>query len=131
MSHRPDQVASAIHRAVSSALTRLHDERIKGLVSVISVDVSPDFRQATVNVSVLPGEHARLSLQGLQSAAPRVQSELERFVRLRHVPRLVFVLDHSIKRAAELDQALAETRNQGMAPEVDDVNAEANGETSR
>ncbi len=131
MSHRPDQLASAIRRAVSSALTRLHDERIKGLVSVTSVDVSPDFRQATVNVSVLPDEHARLSLQGLQSAAPRVQSELERFVRLRRVPRLVFALDHSIKRAAELEQALAETRDQGMPPEVDDANADANGETSR
>ena len=106
------RIAAAIHRAVSLSLARgLHDKRIKGLVSVTGVQVAPDLRQATVDVSVLPAEYETTTLRGLQHAAPRVQAELGRVVRLRRVPRLVFRIDRSLKRAAELDRALAETKD--------------------
>ena len=108
MSHRRDQVAADIRRVVSEVLGRgLHDERIKGLISVTEVRVSPDLSQATVCVSVLPAKHERTTLRGLKHAAPRLRATVSRSLRLRRVPRLVFEIDHSLKRAAELDRALA------------------------
>jgi ribosome-binding factor A len=114
VSRRPDQVAADIRRAVSEVLGRgLHDERIKGMISVTEVRLAPDLSQATVRVSVLPAEHEQTTLRGLQHAAPRLRAKVSHALRLRRVPRLVFEIDHSLKRAAELDRALAAASDHG------------------
>jgi ribosome-binding factor A len=113
MTHRPDQVASLIRRAVQTVLGReLNDPRIRGLVSVTRVQVDQDLGHAAVFVSVLPAKHAGLTLQGLQRAAARIQGRVGGAVRMRRVPRLSFHLDESIKKQAEFDAALAEVRDE-------------------
>ena len=117
MPHRPDQVASLIQRAVQTVLSRgLNDPRIRGLVSVTKVHVDDAPFQAAVYVSVLPAEHADLSLKGLQHAASRIRKQIGKAVQLRRMPRLSFHLDESIKKQAEFDAALAEARDDGDGP---------------
>jgi ribosome-binding factor A len=128
MSHRPDQVASLIRRAVQSALARgLNDPRIKGLVSVTQVRVDHDLSHAAVSVSVLPAESGDLTVKGLQHAARRVQAELAKQARLRRVPHLSFHLDESIKKQAAFEEALAEGR-EGEALETESGDAESAAE---
>ncbi len=111
MKQRVDQIASVIRRAVGSELSRgLHDRRVKGLISVTDVTVGKDLAEATVHVSVLPAEHAQLTLHGLQHAAPRLRARLGKSLSLRRIPRLRFRLDDSLKRQAEFDRALGEVR---------------------
>ena len=111
MSQRTAQVASLIQRAVQSTLSRgLHDERVRGLISVTKVEVSSDLANATVYVSVMPAERAELTLHGLRHAAGRIRSRVAGAVSLRRVPRLAFALDDSLKKQAALDAALAEAR---------------------
>jgi ribosome-binding factor A len=113
MPHRPDQVASLIQRAVQTVLSRgLGDPRIRGLVSVTKVRVDEALSQAAVYVSVLPAEHADLSLKGLQHAGPRIRTKIGKVVQLRRMPKLSFHLDESIKKQAEFDAALAEGRDE-------------------
>ncbi len=117
MTHRPDQVASLIQRAVQTVLSRgLNDPRIRGLVSVTKVRVDDALSQAVVHVSVLPAERADLSLKGLQHAAARIRKQIGKAVKLRRMPRLSFHLDESIKKQAEFDAALAEARDDGDGP---------------
>ncbi|MHC4217063.1 MAG: 30S ribosome-binding factor RbfA [Planctomycetota bacterium] len=117
MTHRPDQVASLIQRAVQAVIGRgLSDPRIRGLVSVTKVRVDQALSQADVFVSVLPAEHADLTLKGLHHAAPRIQSQIGKVIQLRRVPRIIFHLDESIKKQAEFDAALAEARDDDDDP---------------
>lgn len=114
MTRRTEQVGSIIRRAVGGALARgLHDERVRGLISVTGVTVTDDLAEATVYVSVMPEERGRLAVAGLRRAAPRLQAHLSRHARLRRVPRLHFRLDESLKRQARLDEALAEAERDG------------------
>ncbi len=109
MKQRVDQIASVIRRALGLALSRgLHDRRIRGLISVTDVTVGKDLAEATVHVSVLPAEHAQLTLHGLQHAAPRLRAQLGKSMSLRRIPRLRFQLDASLKKQAEFDRALGE-----------------------
>ncbi len=120
MTKRTDQVASLIRRAVQTALSRgLHDPRIRGLISVTKVLVGEDLSQASIYVSVLPAEHGELTLHGLRHAASRIRAQVGRAVRLRHIPRLSFHLDDSIKMQARLDAALAEARGNGPPNDAD------------
>ena len=88
----------------------LHDERIRGLVSVTGVRVSDDLSEAFVGISVLPEKHGELTLHGIRSAAGHIRRTIAHGLRLRRVPRLVFQLDRSLKMMAEVDEALAADR---------------------
>lgn len=114
MTHRTDQIAAQMHRVISQELARgLNDARIRGLVSVTRVTLSPDLAEATVGISVLPAEHAELTMHGLRSATGLLQRALGRAVRMRRLPRLILELDRSLQRLAEIDDALAAARNAG------------------
>ena len=77
MTVRNVQVASIIQRAVQVLLTRgLSDPRVRGLVSVTRVSVTPDLAQATVFVSVIPNTRAELTMHGLRHAAKHIRSAL-------------------------------------------------------
>lgn len=107
MSQRTAQIASVIQTAVQRVITRgLNDPRIRGLISVTKVEVTPDLSEARVYVSVLPAEHSELTMHGLRSASGHIQSEIADEVAARRLPRLSFRLDESLKKQADLDQAI-------------------------
>jgi ribosome-binding factor A len=122
MSHRTEQISSVIRASVQRVITRgLNDPRIRGLISVTKVEVAPDLSEAWVYVSVLPAEHAELTMHGLRSAARHIQTAIAKDVAAKRLPRLAFRLDESLKKQAQLDAAIAERaddeENEPSAPE--------------
>jgi ribosome-binding factor A len=101
--HRAAQVASLLQGEIQRGIA---DPRVRGLVTVLGVDLSQDLEDATVRVSVLPGELGPLTVQGLSHASAHFRRAVQEGARLRHVPRLRFELDESLKRAAALDAAV-------------------------
>lgn len=113
MSQRTHQIASVIQTAVQRVITRgLNDPRVRGLISVTKVEVSPDLGEARVFVSILPAEHSELTMYGLRSAAGHIQAEIAKEVAARRLPRLSFRLDESLKRQAALDQAIQQDQRE-------------------
>jgi len=109
MTHRIEQVESTLRKALAQVLQRkISDPRIRGMVSITDVDVSPDMKQATVAVSVLPEEYAKRTLAGLKAANRHIQSEVKKLVALRLVPHLKFELDSSLKQADKVFKAIDE-----------------------
>ncbi|MHC4909449.1 MAG: 30S ribosome-binding factor RbfA [Planctomycetota bacterium] len=124
MSQHLDQVASVLQRAIQAVLSRgLNDPRVRGLVSVTGVDLSSDLMQAVVRVSVLPEEHAELTMHGLRSATKHVRSSIARTVELRRVPKLVFKLDTSLKNEAAVQAAINQARRKddGVPESLEDI----------
>lgn len=109
MSHRKEQVESTLMRAVSQIVTReLADPRISGLISITRVEVTPDFKRADVYISVLPAEKQRLCVKGLNSAAPHIHARVMKAVAIRTVPHLEFREDATLKKSAEIFDAIRE-----------------------
>jgi ribosome-binding factor A len=91
-------------------LTRVGDPRV-GFVSVTGVQISPELDTARVFVTVLGNPAEReAAMKGLKSAAPYLQSELHKRVRLRRTPRLRFVYDESVDRGFRIESALREAK---------------------
>lgn len=102
-SYRVDKVASIVRDIVGEAMTtHLHDPRISPLASVTRVEVSGDLQIARVYISVI-GEATtgRRTLAGLTHAAGHIQRMVARQLTIRRCPQLRFVLDESLKKAAE------------------------------
>jgi len=115
VTRRQKQVGQAIRREISDLLTRhVGDPRLSsGIVSVTEVDVSPDLMQAKVFVSVMGTEDQKAEVfKGLDSAADYLRRELGARIRLRFVPRLIFVKDETIEKAERLLQLIDQTSEQ-------------------
>ncbi len=79
----------------------LSDPRLQGMVSVQEVRMSRDLANATVVVSVLPTDRARLSLSALRSAAGFFRAHLREATRLRVIPQVEFELSEATSVAQE------------------------------
>lgn len=107
MSHRREQLASVLRRAVQGVLTRgLGDPRIRGLITVTEVEVSGDRRDAVVRVSILPEEQQSATFQGLCAATLRVQKLVNEQLDVRRPPHLRFQLDERLKKEAAVLSAI-------------------------
>jgi len=114
MTQRKEQTESALKRTVAMVIERdLSDPRIRGLVSVTRVDLSPDRRNLSVFVSVIPEEYEKRTLHGLRAATGHIQTRVAKKVQSRSIPVISFHLDTSLKRQAEVEKAIRE----GMARE--------------
>jgi ribosome-binding factor A len=108
LSARHGHLLSELQRKVQTLIARgLNDPRIRGLVSVTGVELSSDLAELKVKISVLPAEHASLSMEGLHSATGKIQRQLASSLRMRRAPRLRFELDDSLKRQAALYAAIS------------------------
>ena len=84
----------------------LKDPRID-LASVTQVDLSPDLHSAHVWVSVDgEAEVQQSTLEGLASATGYLRHELSVRLRLRRVPELTFMLDHSAEDMHRIETLL-------------------------
>jgi len=101
---RIDKVASVVRQIVSDAIRdRLQDPRVSSMTSVMRVEVSPDLDWAKVHVSILGSAAVqKTTMAALTSAAGYIQGILARSLRTRQCPRLVFLLDDSLKRGGEV-----------------------------
>ncbi len=96
-----------MRKALAQVLQRkISDPRIRGMVSITHIDVSPDMKTAKVFVSVLPDQYAKRTLAGLRAGNRHIHSELKKLVAFRIVPHLDFQLDSSLKKASDIMDAI-------------------------
>lgn len=108
-SRRVLKAAQAIREVVSMAIiTDLKDPRIQN-VTVTLVEVTPDMRQAKVNVSIMGDEkQQKLCLHGLQNAAGYLQQKIGNRIDTRYTPRIEFVIDKGAQNALTVTRILEE-----------------------
>ncbi len=118
MTQHHQQVTSEIQRAVQTIISRgLNDPRVRGLITVTQVNLSPDFAQATLFVSILPSEYESLTFHGLSHATSHIRYQLSRAVSMRKVPRIEFRLDKSLKKQNEVLSAITRARLSDLGDE--------------
>ena len=102
MTDRMRRVNEALKEVLSEGIGELKDPRI-GFVTVTGVETSRDLRHARVYVSVLGSEEKRTAtLAGLESAHGVLQSRVNRELRLKRTPQLVFEYDPTVERGVRL-----------------------------
>ncbi|HET7674045.1 MAG TPA: 30S ribosome-binding factor RbfA [Gammaproteobacteria bacterium] len=99
---RASRVNEEISRTLAQLIPELRDPRL-GLVTVTGAEVSKDYSEAKVFVSVLKTDDVGASLAALNHAAGFLRRELARATAMRTTPRLRFLHDESIERGARID----------------------------
>ncbi|HEY6962230.1 MAG TPA: 30S ribosome-binding factor RbfA [Gaiellaceae bacterium] len=118
MSERMRRVNEAVRAVVAEGVGELKDPRI-GLVTVTSVQVTPDLGEARVYVSVLGNERKRrATLAGLESARGVLQARINRELSLRKTPTLSFAYDDAVERGVRMTK-LIEDLTADLPPDDD------------
>lgn len=108
MSRRTLRINELLREELSVLLQRnVRDPRLNRMLSVTSVSVSSDLKQATVHVSAMGSDEEKSEVyQGLQAAGSYLRRSLGNRLSLRYVPRLAFQMDDSIERGARLNSII-------------------------
>lgn len=103
------RVADQIQRELGDLLREVKDPRVAaGMVTIASVDVSPDLHSARVYVALLDTEEPESVIEGLTAAAGFLRTQLARRLTLRVVPELRFRHDRTPDDADRVQQLLNE-----------------------
>lgn len=116
-----------VQRELSEIIrTEIKDPRVKGgMVTVVSVEVTPDLKYCKAYISVLGSdEAAQDALVGLKSAVGYIRRELAHRVNLRNTPELTFILDQSIAYGVNMSRLIDEVTKDLREDESSDGEAE-------
>jgi ribosome-binding factor A len=104
---RTARVNQVLREVVADALERISDvdDRLR-LITVTSVDTTPDLRRATVYLSSLSDEAAEV----LADERIGLQREIGRQVRLKRTPLLEFKPDPAVAHGFQVEEALRRIR---------------------
>ena len=115
---RKQRLQDQLREVLSEVIRReMRDPRFQdGLLSITDVDVTTDYKQATVYISVLGTEEARSEkLNLLRGAAGVLRTELKRSKAFINVPSLTFKYDEAIERGAHIFDVMEQVRREDAA----------------
>ena len=104
--HRGFRVADQIQRDLAELIRELKDPRL-GMVTIQSVEVTPDYAHAKVFFSLLKGDPV-LTQEGLNQAAGFLRAGLFKRLHIHTVPTLHFQFDRTTERAADMNALIAQ-----------------------
>ena len=103
---RPQRLGDLIQREVSELIRlELRDPRV-GMLTITSVDVSPDIKHAKIFFTVLEKEKLQETLAGLNRSAGFLRSQLAQRLKMYTTPELRFVYDESVERGDHLSRLI-------------------------
>ena len=114
-SRRQQKIARVIRESVSKTILRgLSDPRVKGLISVTEVDVSPDMKNATVYLSILTPENRGQDtiFEAVCHAASHFQHQLSSELTGKCCPQLQFKQDQKVKKTLETLRLIEEAEHE-------------------
>ena len=103
------RINAEVQRELSEIIrTEVKDPRLAAaMVSVVSVEVTPDLKYCKAYISVLGDEKAQAdTLKGLQSAEGYIRRELAHTLNMRNTPEIKFVLDQSIEYGVSMSKLI-------------------------
>jgi len=107
---RTERLGQTIQEKIGSLILegKVKDSRVNTFISITKVDVSKDLSYADVYVSDIRGSITEKEVEGLQSAAGFIQSQLGASMHIRKIPHLRFHSDKSISESFEIIKKIEE-----------------------
>jgi ribosome-binding factor A len=110
-SPRIRKLNESVREALAEALERdVSDPRL-ALVTITSVEVSPDLHHARVFFTAHGDEERyKLALEGLESAKRRLRQGVAKRVSMKYLPELAFHIDASVDEGMRVAEAVRKER---------------------
>jgi len=118
------RLQARIHERAAYCLQFEISDPRAGFITITHVELSSDLAVGKIHYSVLGTESDKnKAAHMLTSAAGYIQRQIARVLEMRRIPRLVWIYDDSVEKAADLDLLIREARERDRAinPHADDA----------
>lgn len=103
-SRRQIQVSEELMHAAGLFLAR--ESNGESLITVTRADIAPDFKNATIFLSVLPVSQEERALDFAKRQRPEFREYMKKHLKLKTLPFIDFSLDYGEKNRQNVDEAL-------------------------
>ncbi len=101
---RLEKINELIHRFISELIKRELD--VDALVTVSNVSTSANGQETTIGVTVFPYSKSTAILGELRKNLYEFQKKLNRGLRMRPVPKMIFEIDESEEKGSQILRAI-------------------------
>ena len=108
--NRIDRVNSLLEHEISMILLKDFDFPQGILVTLTHVECSANLFEAKVFVSVFPEDKMQRILGILRKAVYTIQRKINRTLKMRPIPKIIFVEDKNIAKADRVEELLAKLK---------------------
>lgn len=108
--YRARRVAELVQGELGSLLIRDFQDASSGLLTVTSVDVSPDLLTARVHLSVFGNQDPEALLERLERMKGTLRKALASRIKLKYNPQLFFILDKGPEIQDRIDRLIDKVR---------------------
>jgi len=104
---RIERINAELQKAISNIISNdIRDPQIDAIISVSSVETTPDLSYARVFITSIGNTPTAEVLNRIKGAAGFIRGKLSKAVKLRITPRLEFMLDNSQEYGSKIDSIL-------------------------
>lgn len=106
MSHKLEKLNELLRQEMGKII--LEDEEFGSgvLMTIMSARTSPDLREATLTISVLPIEESENVLKKLTTHAPHLQYRLIKQLKMHPVPKIRFTLTQAEEESQKIEKLI-------------------------
>ena len=109
MTERIAKVNSLLEHEISKILLRDFNFQ-EALVTLTHVDASANLIEAKAYVSVMPETKTDQVLKALNKEVYSIQQKINKRLNMRPIPKIIFVKDEVIAKAAKIEELLAQLK---------------------
>ena len=110
---RISKVEELLKREVGKIIFREVEMPEQALVTLTRVQASGNLQQAKVYISVVPDERAKEVLKTLGQNIFDIQQTINRKLKMRPVPKIIWVLEKATAEAQRIEELLDKIREKG------------------
>ena len=111
MSRRVQRLNQLIKQEISQIILREVDFSKDVLVTVTRVDTSPNLIQSKIYISAIPEENISDVLKTLRRSIYNSQQKLNKRLKMRPIPKIIFMEEKETREAARIEELLEEIKN--------------------
>jgi ribosome-binding factor A len=106
MSERKIRATELIKEQVATYVQ--HEANADPLITITSVDLSPDLRRAIIFFTTIPDGRERDALIFLKRNGTNIRDYLKKKIRLKNIPHLEFMVDAGERHRQHMDELVRE-----------------------
>lgn len=100
---------------------RVSDPRLPSMITLTSINLSKDTRNATILVSVYGSEEdKKIAIEVLNHAAPFIQNTVAKKVKIKHFPKFYFKIDNTFDEINSINTILDRVKDDLERPDETD-----------
>lgn len=105
---RAIRLSEAVKRNINEILLRELELKTGVFITISRVDTSPDLRYTKLFLSIFPEKETQYALKSLKKEIYKIQGSLNKKLKMRPLPKIVFKLDTSEIEAEKIEKLLKE-----------------------